>query len=453
MNRFQVISAAALAFTALAVAALLAHKGGRDDRVTLFVSGDTRGYLEPCGCRRDQAGGLPARMTLTKASGAPNRLLLDVGNLTSGGRSYELLKLHYVLLGMEKMGYDAVNLGAREAGLDRETLARSLGESRLPFVSCNLLDQTTGRPIVPPGIVKEIAGVRIGITGVTECAEEQVGPGLRVRPAAEALAETLPDLKRRCDFLVVLAWARPETLHDIANRFHEVDCLLGGDVPQSSESAETVNRAVAFNVTDKGKVLGKLSFKRDRSGLALVSSQAIKVKDTVAPAPEMTSLITEYKESLRQRSEETASEEGMDPISRAQTSADLYVGQQACASCHPAAHHVNSAAAHTRALESLVAKRSEFDPECLRCHAVGYGARDGFLNQMRTPALAGVQCESCHGRGGDHVKAMQAARHVRSTFRPVTPNTCVRCHDKENSENFRYDAYWSKIAHGMERKL
>src|SRR5207249_4609360 len=77
--------------------------------LVVWVTGDTRGYLEPCGCRRDQAGGLPARMTLISQDKAPNRLLLDVGNLTSGGRSYELLKLDYLLHGMALIGYDAVN--------------------------------------------------------------------------------------------------------------------------------------------------------------------------------------------------------------------------------------------------------------------------------------------------------------------------------------------------------
>lgn len=448
MNRFQLLSAALLAFVALGIAALLVRQGRDDGRVTLFVSGDTRGYLEPCGCRRDQAGGLPARMTVVKQDDAPNRLLVDVGNLTSGGRSYEILKLHYLLQGMERMGYDAVNLGAREAGLDREALAKALGESRLTFISCNLLDQATGNPVAQPAVVKQVAGIRVGITGVTECVEEQVGPGLRVRPAAEALSDTLPDLKRRADFVIVLAYARPDTLRAISDRFHEIDCLLGGDVSQSSEIAERLNRAIAFNVTDKGKVLGKLSLKRRDGTLDLVTAQALKIKDTIAPAPEMTPLIAEFKESLRQRNVEMASEEGLDPIARSQTTADLYVGEQACASCHLAAHKTNLASAHMRAYATLVAKKSEFDPDCLRCHTVGYGARDGFLNLQRTAKLAGIQCESCHGRGGDHVKATDAGLRRVSTFRPVTPNTCVKCHDKENSENFRYASYWPKIAHG-----
>jgi len=427
---------------------LVLRRGGSGAIITLFVSGDTRGYIEPCGCRRDQAGGLPARLTLIKQAATTNRLLLDIGNVTSGGRSYELLKLKSILAGMKQMGYTAVNLGEREANLDRETLIKIVGESHIPFVSCNLLNQDSGGLVAKSMVVESVAGTRIGITGIVETAEDAVGPGLRIRPAAEALAETLPQLKQQADFIVVLAYARPDTLRSLADRFHEIDCLLGGNVPQSSETAERLNRAVAFNVTDKGKVLGKLTFKRTGSTLELTGSQALKVKDTIAPAPEMTAIISDFKESLRQRNVELASEEGLDPIERSQTTADLYVGQQACATCHPAAHKINFESAHTRAFQTLVVKKSEFDPDCIRCHAVGYGAKDGFFNLQKTPALAGVQCENCHGRGGNHAKAMGLKQRAASTFRPVTPNTCVKCHDKENSENFKYETFWPRIAHG-----
>lgn len=434
----------------LAAAVWMARGAGASSgTVTLFVTGDTRGYLEPCGCRRDQAGGLPGRMTLVRRNETPERLLVDVGNLTSGGRSYEILKLGYLLDGMRRMGYDAVNLGRREAGLDRDTLAKVIAENRLPFVSCNVRDRSTGRLLTEPFRVKTVAGVRIGITGVTEAEEDEVGPGVQVRPAAEALAETLPRLKGRCDYVVVLAFAAPDTLRALADRFHEINVLLGGDVPQSSEKAETLNRAVVFNVTGKGKVLGRLTFRRSAAGLELTGSEALRVKDTIPPAPEMTALIADYKNALRERSLEFASEEGLEPIATAQSTANTYVGQDACKGCHPQAHQVSLASLHNHAFETLVRKKSEHDPECLRCHTVGYGARDGYLNFERTPQFVNVQCENCHGRAADHVRAMQSGARRASTFRPVTPNTCIRCHDEENDDDFVYARDWAKIAHGV----
>src|SRR5437016_5715023 len=67
--------------------------GGVPEHILMFVSGDSRGYLEPCGCRRDQAGGLPGRATVIEDKKGPTHLVFDVGNLTPGDRPYELLKL------------------------------------------------------------------------------------------------------------------------------------------------------------------------------------------------------------------------------------------------------------------------------------------------------------------------------------------------------------------------
>jgi hypothetical protein len=429
------------ALTALLIAAvwLSTSLGAAEAVVTLFVSGDTRGYLEPCGCRRDQAGGLPGRMTLVKQNQAPDRLLVDVGNLTTGGRSYELLKLRYLLTGMSRMGYDAVNLGRREAGLDRDTLANIIAESRAPFVSCNVLDKSRGTPLAEPYRIKTVAGLRIGITGVTEAEEDEAGPGVQVRPAVEALADLLPRLRSQCDYIVVLAYLAPERLRALADRFHEIHCLLGGDVPQSSERADTINRAVAFNVTDRGKVLGKLTFRRAGRGLALIDSTAFKVKDTLPPAPEMTALLTEYRNALRERSVEFASEEGLEPIASVQTTADTYAGQEACRSCHPQAHQVTLASLHAHAFETLVKKKAEYDPECLRCHAVGYGAQDGYRNRETTPQFINVQCENCHGRGGPH----QSKDFAAGGYEKV----CLGCHTEKHSLNFVFAERLPLVSH------
>ena len=432
------------------------HRGtAGSGEIVVWLSADTRGYLEPCGCRRDQAGGLPARMTLVTADKNPNRLLLDAGNITNGGRSYELLKFDYLLRGMAAMGYDAVNLGKREVNLDRDTLQSKITASKLPFVSCNVLDKQSGKPLCAPFLLKTLGGTRFSIVGVVQAEGDDLGPGIAVRPPVEALTELLPTIKTQCDFIVVLAFAPAETLHEIAAKFPEVGAVLGGDVPQSSAKAETVNRAVLFSVTEKGKVMGKLTFHPTGSDppLSLVASEAIKTADTLAPAPAMTALIREYKNVLRDRNLELANEEGLDPINAQTTTSDLYAGEQACASCHASAHSLTLTSAHAHAYATLAKKGSEYDPECLRCHTVGYGAKDGFINLKTTPKFADVQCESCHSRGTVHIAAVQSGKTGRAataTLRAVTPNSCVRCHDAENSANFLYTTFWPKIKHSKE---
>lgn len=431
------------------------------DRVVLFVSADSRGYLEPCGCRRDQAGGLPGRATVIEDKKAPNRLVVDVGNLSPGVRPYEMLKLRYLLEGMAKIGYDAVNLGQAEAEMDRETLQQALKTSPLPFVTANVIAKDTKKPVAEPYRIVQRGKLRIGVTGVTHADARDVGPGLEVRPPIEALAEIIPTLKKSCDYLVVLAFVDEEGLREIASKFHEVDCVLGGDVPQTSSSVMEINRAIVFSVTDHGKVIGEIDLKRNGESYRPESAQGIKIlRDKIKPHRDMVALIARYKDELREKRYELASAEGMERLVNQESTANEFVGDKACITCHSDSHKIASASKHEHAFQTLVTARSEYDPECLKCHTVGYGLNSGFVDAARTPQLANVQCENCHGRGKEHVRAMvailqqptlasaQVLAKKSSTFKPVTQATCIACHDEENSENFRYATFWPQIAHG-----
>jgi hypothetical protein len=381
-------------------------------------------------------------------SKAPAKLVLDVGNLTPGSRPYELLKLRYLLEGMGEIGYDAVNLGKKEAELDLETLKKALAGSALPFVSANLVEKAGGKALAERYRIVHRGRLAIGITGVAGAEAQDVGPGVEVRPPMEALAEVVPELARRCNYLIVLAFVDEDALREIAEKFHEVNCVLGGDVPQSSNSVQQVNRAIVFNVVDRGKVIGQVDLKRQGEGYEVEQAQGIKiVADHLAPDPRMVKLISRYKEELRERRFELAGVEGMERIPGQESTADEFVGAAKCVGCHQQAHQVWQASRHRRAFETLVTKKSEFDPECLSCHTVGYGLHSGFVDAQKTPSLSGVQCESCHGRGKEHVAARVARVHGPSTLKPVTQASCIRCHDQENSENFRFASFWPKIAH------
>jgi formate-dependent nitrite reductase cytochrome c552 subunit len=75
------------------------------------------------------------------------------------------------------------------------------------------------------------------------------------------------------------------------------------------------------------------------------------------------------------------------------------------------------------------------DPECLRCHATGYGKPGGFVSYAKTPDLAGVTCEDCHGPGGKYKNEMAKNRHfyqqidlIMMGLEVPTQATCDRCH-------------------------
>jgi hypothetical protein len=62
--------------------------------------------------------------------------------------------------------------------------------------------------------------------------------------------------------------------------------------------------------------------------------------------------------------------------------------------------HTAHAAACTNA--AFAAKGGQTNRSCLVCHTVGDGLPTGFVSLAKTPKLAGVQCENCHGPASYH---------------------------------------------------
>jgi hypothetical protein len=82
---------------------------------------------------------------------------------------------------------------------------------------------------------------------------------------------------------------------------------------------------------------------------------------------------------------------------------------------------------------------------------VDLGAGDGFIGAGETPQRINVQCESCHGRGGDHVSARLAgAPFTDGKMTRVLPKSCNVCHDCVHDPQFSYTPFWEKIKHGAE---
>jgi hypothetical protein len=102
-----------------------------------------------------------------------------------------------------------------------------------------------------------------------------------------------------------------------------------------------------------------------------------------------------------------------------------YIGAAKCKNCHSAAdtgdqHGQWTKMKHARAYENLAsdaAKKAgaergvaepQKDPKCLKCHTTGFGEPEEHFKKGFEIA-AGVQCESCHGMGENHMKARMAA--------------------------------------------
>lgn len=104
-----------------------------------------------------------------------------------------------------------------------------------------------------------------------------------------------------------------------------------------------------------------------------------------------------------------------------------YVGAKKCKMCHRVEFTSWQATKHATATE--VAKASterKFGPECLKCHATN-----------ADEAMAGVQCEMCHGPGSGYKKMSIMKDFEKAKANGLvmpTQETCNRCHTGEDHQ-------------------
>lgn len=113
-----------------------------------------------------------------------------------------------------------------------------------------------------------------------------------------------------------------------------------------------------------------------------------------------------------------------------------------CAQCHNTLHANWAATDHSKALEDLEAIGQGTNAVCLACHTVGFGQPGGFVDRATTNALAGVQCENCHGPAGDHVANVSDLSKLPKI--DIAGDVCGACHTDTHHPTFEE---WQTSAH------
>lgn len=124
-----------------------------------------------------------------------------------------------------------------------------------------------------------------------------------------------------------------------------------------------------------------------------------------------------------------------------------YVGSKSCGSCHEAQYKnfsENSKKATSWKSVAVMApklKQAELQG-CYECHTTGFG-KGGFVSLEKTPELAEVGCESCHGPGRKHAESGDP----KDIAKPGNASACTGCHSAERVQDFRFKPLLVSGAH------
>jgi len=397
----------------------------------VFFTGDTRGYIRPCGCSTGQFGGFARRATHLAAARRPGDLLIDLGNLVEGKRPHERLKLSYVLQGLKLLKYDVLVPGTGELALG-EDFERAVKQARLDVICANLVNASTGKPVFEPWAIRAAPGGRkVAVVGLTS-PDQPLPARYRVTSPSEALRSALESLRGKADVLVVAAYLEGKPALDLAREFPSVDVVLSARVPRGSDALLRRGGAPVMLGGERGQYVGRVEF--DKTNRAFRGARDW-LGEVVADTAELAALVRHYDEDVKRFGAAFARN------TATELRAASWAGSERCAECHQGEFEAWKRSKHSHAMAVLRAKGQQANPNCMKCHYSDVADKESDV--------AGVGCESCHGGGAPHVVAVtrNLPRVSLRTFRKDPRALCSSCHDEANSPRFEYEDYWKRIVH------
>ncbi len=103
----------------------------------------------------------------------PNTLVIDNGDIIQGSimtddlYNTDLSKPHPMIDMMNFIGYDAMTLGNHEFNFGLSLINKVVKEANFPVISANIYNKADGTNYVKPYVIKEVAGIKVGILGLT----------------------------------------------------------------------------------------------------------------------------------------------------------------------------------------------------------------------------------------------------------------------------------------------
>jgi 5'-nucleotidase / UDP-sugar diphosphatase len=184
-------------------------------------------------------------------------LLLDSGDWSKGGALSDQFGGEPMAKIMEHLHYDAVALGEGDFSWGVRGLKKLLKVVTFPFLCANL------RGELPEGfrpfVVKDMAGLKIGIVGVCHVIKLPERHFTFVAPE-EGIRGALQDLRNlKVDILVLLSHLGIEKDREVAKLFPSFNLIIGGHSHIHLEKPEQVGGVLIAHGGAFGDYLGSLS--------------------------------------------------------------------------------------------------------------------------------------------------------------------------------------------------
>ena len=368
--------------------------------------------------------------------------MVDSGDLFGRRNKNDRFQSEFLCGVCGEFGLDGIGLGEADLNYGLKFLRDMSEKHNLPFTNANVRSVETGELLLPEYLVVERGGIRFGLVSVLDPSFKIItmtsdDGDYEVLDPVATLRELIPRMREEVDTVVLIGHLGDSQTDALIREVKGIDVSVTGHTYRNTTTERILEDTAMLSASYEGRYIGLADFFFEKSDgkVMAIAVKLTSLDDNIADDEQILDRVEEYKVSL---AEFKNAKRAAYPRSYGSAKED-FLGDRACKSCHEDAWQAYAKSGHMRAYSTIRGKGQHLEPDCLVCHTTGYQHLNGYADERPFNRLVNVQCEACHGYGTEHARD--------GKWRAQAKDSCVICHDQENSPEFNYAEYWETIKH------
>ncbi len=165
----------------------------------------------------------------------------------------------------EQMGYQLAGVGQKDLAAGLDFLKDAAEKSSIKFLSANIIKD--GKTVFEPQAIIEKNGVKVGFTAVTACDAVYYHRGqFECIPPEKALSPILPELRKKCDFVILFSNLKDQINRKLVKKFPDIDLIIKSGYGQRTYTPLMLGNVPSVMTHPKGKAVGVAVLEQEKTG-------------------------------------------------------------------------------------------------------------------------------------------------------------------------------------------
>lgn len=190
-------------------------------------------------------------------------MLFKTNSVTKDQGSQARITAEGIVEAYNLIGYDAVGVSSRDLAAGLDFLLKLRGSAQFAWLSANIINKTSGKPLFKPFLSRKTGDIKIGIVGLTDQLPNNsklLDKDTEIKTWREILPDLMKELTRDQDFIILLTSLSEDQCREIAKVYPAIKLIVqaksanAGQLPIKLTESTTLVRT-----GNKGKYVGMLN--------------------------------------------------------------------------------------------------------------------------------------------------------------------------------------------------